>query len=53
MIMKRMIDHWRKYQFYFVKSTFKNWMKNADINEKKELLKKEEARLKDADFSLD
>ena len=30
-IMKKMINHWKNYQFYFLKSALKNWMLNADI----------------------
>lgn len=47
-----MLDHWKRYQFNYVKSSLKNWMANANIQEKKELLKKEEQRLKDTEFQF-
>lgn len=49
-ILKKMLDHWKKYQFNYVKSCIKNWMAHANIQEKKDQLKKEELRLKDAEF---
>ena len=45
-----MIAHWRKFQFFHVKSCFRNWMRNADIEERREILKKEEVRLADCQF---
>lgn len=42
-----------KYQFYFVKSSFKNWMLNSDIQERKEQVKKEEIKVNDANFQLE
>jgi hypothetical protein len=40
--MKKMIDHWKRYQFNFVKNILKNWIANTNIQEKKDQLKKEE-----------
>jgi len=47
-LMRKVIDHWRKNQFYFVKSALKNWILNANIHERKEQVKKEEMKLADA-----
>eukprot|EP00347_Sterkiella_histriomuscorum_P005910 403354803 len=52
-IFKKYIDHWRKHQFYMVKAALQNWIQNCKIDEKKDLLKKEELRVKDAQFQLD
>ena len=52
-IIKKTLDHWKKYQFYYVKSSFQNWMLNCDIQERKEQLKKEEMRASDSAFQLD
>jgi hypothetical protein len=41
-IMKKMIDHWKRYQFNFVKNILKNWIANTNIQLKKDQLKKEE-----------
>jgi len=49
-IIKKTLDHWKKYQFYYVKSSFQNWMINCDIQERKEQLKKEEMRVNDSSF---
>lgn len=51
--MKKMINHWRKHTFDFMKSSFKNWMMNADVEERKEQVKKEEGRVADTEFALD
>jgi N-glycosylase/DNA lyase len=30
-LIKKTLDHWKKYQFYCVKSCFQNWMRKMDI----------------------
>lgn len=40
-LMKKMINHWRNYQFYFLKAALKNWMLQSDIKERTEQLKQE------------
>jgi hypothetical protein len=52
-LMKRMIDHWRKYKFYHVKSCFQNWMLQCDINERHEQVKKEEGKIADTERAFD
>jgi hypothetical protein len=52
-MMKKMINHWRKHTFDFMKSTFRNWMMNADVQERKEQVKKEEGRIADTEFALE
>jgi hypothetical protein len=47
-LMQKIIDHWRKYQFYFVKSSFQNWILNANIRERAEQLAKENIRVADS-----
>jgi hypothetical protein len=49
-LFRKYIDHWKKHQFYRVKAALQNWIQNCKINEKKELLKKEEMKVKDAQF---
>lgn len=46
-LIKKMINHWRMYQFQNVKSTFQRWMANVDIQQKQEHLKKENQRVSD------
>ena len=40
-LMKKMIMHWQRYQFFHVKNCWKDWMKAADIEEKRDQVKKE------------
>lgn len=48
--MKKMLDRWRTHAFYYVKSSLRNWILNAKIDEKKALVKKEEQRLNDTEI---
>lgn len=52
-ILKKFVDHWKKYQFYFVKSVFQNWILNSKISERKEQVKKEEMKIDDTNFALE
>jgi hypothetical protein len=52
-LMKKYIDHMMKQQFYYFKSCFKNWILNANIQERKDQLKKEEMKVSDANFQLE
>lgn len=52
-LMKKYIDHMKKSQFYMVKAALQNWIQNCKIQEKRDLLKKEEMKLRDAQFQLE
>lgn len=52
-LLRNMIMHWMRYQFNYVKSAFHNWIINADIRERQDQIKKEDAKLTDAGNSLD
>ncbi len=46
--MRKTLNHWRKHMFYYVKSSLKTWMLNADIAERKGQLKHEEMVFEEA-----
>jgi len=51
-ILRRTIEHWRHYMFYYVKSSFRNWMLNCDIRERQDQVKKAEMTVKDTQHQL-
>lgn len=36
LIVNNVIDHWRKYQFLFIKNSFKTWIHNTKVRSMKE-----------------
>ena len=49
-LLKKAIDHIQKSQFYFVKSSFQNWIHKAKYLEKEQEFKKECIRVQDTTF---
>ncbi len=52
-LLRRMVEHWRKYKFYHVKSCFQNWMMQADIQERSDQVKKEQGKIEDIERVID
>jgi hypothetical protein len=49
-LLKKAIDHIQKSQFYFVKSSFQNWIHKVKYLEKEQEFKKECIRVQDTTF---
>jgi hypothetical protein len=49
-MLNKAAAHIKKSQFYVVKASFKNLIKNSDIQERREQLKRENMRVNDTVF---